>query len=194
MIWEPLQTYVDDKTILVSPSDSIARLPFHALPGSKEGSFLIEEHAIAVIPYPRFLPQLLRRERSTLQPSMYAVGNVNYGNLRGKSIQAQQLPWAEPIGSTPEDFKRYREKLRLYQQGELTTQLRLRFEPLPSTGEEVDLVVRSFRDRFPQGSVIVGSGASATDLELHRQAQSTTFLHLATHGYFLPAFKPPPHE
>ena len=46
-------------TLLVAPDGALNRLPLGALPGSKPGSYLIEELSVAVIPVPQVLPELL---------------------------------------------------------------------------------------------------------------------------------------
>src|SRR5207248_1426318 len=59
-LWVPIVRHLGGaKTVLVSPDRDLARLPFAALPGSKGGTYLIEEVAVAVLPVPQFLPGLV---------------------------------------------------------------------------------------------------------------------------------------
>ncbi|MEM9657323.1 MAG: tetratricopeptide repeat protein, partial [Planctomycetota bacterium] len=59
-LWEPLEPHLADaKVALISPDGPICRLPLAALPGSREGTFLIEEMAVAVAPAPQQIPKLL---------------------------------------------------------------------------------------------------------------------------------------
>ena len=60
LIWEPLESHLEDaKVVLISPDGVLARFPFVALPGKEPGSYLIEERAIAVVPVPQLLPEML---------------------------------------------------------------------------------------------------------------------------------------
>src|SRR5262249_55644389 len=54
------------------------------------------------------------------------------------------------------------------------------FLPLPSTAAEADAVERA----FPSGEVLLGGRATETAV---KQARAPSVLHIATHGFFLPA-------
>src|SRR5262249_23246844 len=59
-LWAPLEKHIGDAdTVLLSPVDFLAGLPFNALPGKKPGSYLIEERALATVLSPAQLPALL---------------------------------------------------------------------------------------------------------------------------------------
>ena len=66
-----------------SPSDFRAPPPSGhraALPGKEPGTYLLEGRAVAVVPVPQLLPELLASGQSAaLPPSLLAVGEVDYG-------------------------------------------------------------------------------------------------------------------
>src|SRR5262249_19244175 len=46
-VWEPLRPHLGDaRTVLIAPDGGLSFIPFAALPGSKPGSYLIEDLAI----------------------------------------------------------------------------------------------------------------------------------------------------
>src|SRR5208337_5439602 len=60
-LWEPLAKHLEGvKVVLVSPDGPLNGLPWAALPGSKQGTFLVHEYAFAVVPVPHLLPELLQ--------------------------------------------------------------------------------------------------------------------------------------
>src|SRR5262249_2094557 len=81
LIWSPLEKHLDGaKVVLVSPDEAFAGVPFAALPGTKPGTYLIEDLALAVVPVPQMLPQMLRPvdKSKRLKPSLLVVGDVDY--------------------------------------------------------------------------------------------------------------------
>ena len=86
LIWEPLLERAGNQmtganVVLWSPDGPLGGFPIGALPGSKPGTFLIEDVAIAEVPVPVALPELL--EPATLskdqsRPSLLLVGDVDY--------------------------------------------------------------------------------------------------------------------
>jgi hypothetical protein len=60
LLWQPLEKHLHGaKVVLISPDSDLARVPFAALPGSKKGTYLLEEVVLAVVPVPQLLPELL---------------------------------------------------------------------------------------------------------------------------------------
>ena len=69
---------------LSRPTAPLAQLPWGALPGEKAGTFLIEERAIAVIPIPQMLPDLLKSPPKAGPPdSLLLAGDIDYGGDPG---------------------------------------------------------------------------------------------------------------
>lgn len=167
LLWEPLQSYLQDThTVLVSPDGVLARLPFAALPGSKPGSYLIEETSVAVLAVPQLLPELQKsRAAPAAHDSLVLVGNVDFGADAG-------TPVASTRGSTLTSFG---------------TKLPAAFKALPGTRDEVTAVRKVYESSHPSGRVHELQGAGATESAFRQQAVACRFLHVATHGFFLPA-------
>jgi CHAT domain-containing protein len=143
------------------------------LPGSKPNTFLLEERALAIIPVPQMLPELLSHDKVTTSPpqaSMLLVGDVDFAAASRKE-------------TAPDD-------------GELSGSLRaardseswLQFAPLPGTGREIKAIA-DLHARQPTtniASFVDLRGTQATEAALRSQAPHCRWLHLATHGYFAP--------
>jgi CHAT domain-containing protein len=54
-------------------------VPFAALPGRKHGNYLLEDVALAVVPVPSAIPELLAATKDRLAPSLLALGDLRYG-------------------------------------------------------------------------------------------------------------------
>jgi CHAT domain-containing protein/tetratricopeptide (TPR) repeat protein len=82
LVWEPLAARLPagTQTVYLSPDEDLARLPFAALPGSRAGSVLLDDYALAVVPHgPFLLEQLLYPPRFPDGPEpVLAVGGVGY--------------------------------------------------------------------------------------------------------------------
>jgi CHAT domain-containing protein/tetratricopeptide (TPR) repeat protein len=77
LVWAPTEKYLDGaKVVLVSPDGVLGALPWAALPGAKPGTYLIEDWAVGVVPFPRSLSWVLRPVESSR--NLLAVGGVDY--------------------------------------------------------------------------------------------------------------------
>jgi CHAT domain-containing protein len=166
LLWLPLEKNVAGvKTILVSPDGALGRIPFPALPGSKEGSYLLEEVALAVIPVPSSVPDLLKKQ--ALEPSLLLVGDVDFDADAGT---------ASPHNQAAAEGTRNGE--------------RFRWQSLPGTVGEVAAISDSFAQRFGAAKSKVLRGDKATQENFCDLAPKHTYLHLATHGFFAPPTVP----
>jgi CHAT domain-containing protein len=168
LLWQPLEKHLHGaKVVLVSPDGDLARVPFAALPGSKKDSYLLEERAIAVVPVPQLLPELLtpRPVTGKDEPSLMLVGDVDYGAAPGSAADAVVSHTAP----------------RPSRQSTLAAA-----KPLPGTRAEILAVRDSFEERFPNGQVKMLRKAQATEDAIRQQAPRHRYLHLATHGFFAP--------
>jgi CHAT domain-containing protein len=169
LVWDPLQTRLAGATtVLVSPDGPLARFPLAALPGTKPGSYLLEDVGLGVVPVPRMLFDLLAPAQGAShgkQPagSLLAVGAVDYDGQPGE-FDAKML---------------VRSAVR---SGE-----RMRWSRLEGTRQEALAVRESFLAAYPEGQVRLLGGGRATEEALRQQAPQYRFLHLATHGFFAPA-------
>jgi CHAT domain-containing protein/tetratricopeptide (TPR) repeat protein len=84
-VWEPLAKHLAGvNMVLVSPDGPLQGLPWAALPGSKVGTFLIQEYAFAVVPVPQLLPDLLRDgPGQRADPISLVMGDIDFDALPG---------------------------------------------------------------------------------------------------------------
>jgi tetratricopeptide (TPR) repeat protein/CHAT domain-containing protein len=164
LVWEPLSALVDPaRLVLISPSGALARLPFAALPGKRPNTRLLEEHAIALIPVPRLLPELMGKPAAeSLSPSLLLVGDVDFGADPGQG---------ERLADT---------RTAVHRQETLV------WPPLPGTRAEVLGIEASFRRRFPEAAPTELTQGRATKSAIHHEAGKYEYLHFSTHGFFAP--------
>ena len=176
LVWEPLSQYLDGiKTVLISPDGELARFPWAALPGKKPGTYLIEDDiAIALIPVPQMLPDLLDEKRVTQgesSPTLLLLGDLNYDKAAGNlKTAAKQNP---PLLATDE----HRSAIR----GEKA----MVFPPLPGTAREIAQIANIYQSRFASKPLELKQ-SEATPARLCNEASKYRYLHLATHGFFSP--------
>jgi CHAT domain-containing protein/Tfp pilus assembly protein PilF len=165
-LWQPLTTHLQGvNTVLVSPDGAVARLPLAALPGSRPASYLIEELAIAVVPVPQLLPELLtaRPGADKGEPSLLLVGDVDYGALPGRTDERSSS----------------RSAMRGSRAGALPG-----FGELTASRREIVAVRDSFEQHFTAGHVRTLRRDQATEAAVREQAPRHRYLHFATHGFF----------
>ncbi len=89
LLWAPLAKHVAGaKVVLIAPDEGLARLPWAALPGSKPGTYLIEDVALAVVPVPRLLPRVLATAGGDAPASLLVAGAVDFGEGRWQELPA----------------------------------------------------------------------------------------------------------
>ncbi len=163
LVWNKLENHLQGaQVVLVSPDGALARVPFAALPGSKKDSFLLEELAIAVVPVPQLLPQLLapRPDEGKTEPSLLLVGDVSYDAGVGAAVaDSRSAPRAGTL---------------------------LSWKALENTRAEVAAVKDSFQRRFRRGVVTDLREDEASEAEVRKEAPKNRYLHFATHGFFAP--------
>lgn len=163
--------------MLISPDGALARFPWAALPGEAPGTYILEEQAIAVVPVPRLLPELLQPlAGDTPPPSLLLVGDVDFEALPGAPLQVAMAPEA------PQTPALHRTAPRTTDSGTL------RWEPLLNTRTEVLAIRDSFeRGQRQAGAVVTLRRAEEpTEEEIRQQAPRHRYLHFATHGFFAP--------
>ena len=161
-LWEPLAKYLEGaKVILISPDGPLNGLPWAALPGAKEGTFLVQKYAFAVVPTPQLLPEILRAKPRPEgeSPSLLLAGGIDFGG------ENPGVAETTPGTQSPVPF----------------------FGPLDGTGSEVNDLCQQFLDTFsdaPKPMVLVLRKYKATKAAVVAAAATHRFVHLATHGFF----------
>jgi CHAT domain-containing protein/tetratricopeptide (TPR) repeat protein len=172
-IWEHLEPQLGAaKTVLISPDGALARLPLGALPGRLQGTYLIEERALAIVPVPRDLPEWLNgRSDGESRPSA--------ADRTGPTLLlAGDVDFDGPPGPADLDDAGL-EALSRVRAGAWK-----RFLPLPATRDEIAEVQESFRRGWPESHAETLRRGDATERAVRRMAPRSRYLHLATHGFF----------
>jgi CHAT domain-containing protein/Tfp pilus assembly protein PilF len=166
LIWQPLEEHLQGaRLVLISPDGDLARVPFAALPGKQKDSYLLQEQAIAVVPVPQLLPELLARRdgQDPGEPSLLLVGDVRYDSIADGGMVVDSRMAA----------RRSADAL-------------FRWSSLPNTRVEIEAIAEAFRRGSERGALTQLCQAEATETAVRRQAPAHRYLHFATHGYFAP--------
>jgi CHAT domain-containing protein/Tfp pilus assembly protein PilF len=162
LVWDPLAVHLgpDTDTVYLSPDGALHGLPWAALPGSKAGSFLLEEYALALVPHgPFLLDQLTAPQRPTDgRNTLLVVGGVAY----------DQDPTLQP------DLRRSAERGK--DQG--------KWPALPGTAKEVEQVLALARAAPGDPTVLERRGREACTQGVWLDLPRARWAHLATHGFF----------
>ncbi len=175
-IWEPILEHIGTaKTILVSTDGVLGRLPLAALPGMDPGSYLIEDHRIALIPVPQLLPALVNEQgRQKVQRELMLMGDVDYD--------------AAPDQDRSPENKESEPRKRPWERSELPESIRgdVRWNALPETRGEVEFIAGLYKRLYkPSDEAVLDLRKStASETAFRTFAPECTFLHLATHGFF----------
>ena len=157
LIWDPISLHLEEADlVIISPDSALGRFPFIALPGQRQGSYLLEELKIVNFPVPVLLPGLLERPvKPTKQTSKaLLVGEIEYG------------------GDGNQDGSR---SLRFRNQRILK---KLQFDSLPGSAAEVLQIEKLFEDSLTLSKNLATEQAFQTHLKDYQ------ILHIATHGFF----------
>jgi CHAT domain-containing protein/Tfp pilus assembly protein PilF len=175
-VWQPLLQHIADaKSILVSSDGALGRLPLGALPGKEPGTYLLEDHRLALVPVPQLLPSLMSRDaKRTPSRDLLLMGDVDYGP------NFAATPEPSPAQSSDDLF-------RSAVGGKKESAL----AKLPETKVEVMMIENKLAEvvakrGLPAPRVEVLKEAGATVAEFRRLAPDCRYLHLATHGLFAP--------
>ncbi len=169
-IWLPLEKELAGAERLVVSSDGyLSWVAFGALPGRREGSYLVEDYPVSYVPSVRFLKGPNAPANS--KPSLLAVGGIDFGTV----------PAPNQRDAEPQDASSPR----------IEANARLRYSPLPGTLEEATQAVRTFRESFPESVESVELWQDKTPTEGlfkaefgHGSDNRRTHLLLASHGAY----------
>jgi CHAT domain-containing protein len=170
-IWTPLANRLSGvSTVLLSPDGELGKLPFAALPGGREGTYLLEDYKLAVISAPQVVVDLAaaRKKNPRLAGNLLVLADVDYDS---RSAVAENRP-KKQFGNSVRAIR---------DQGDEP------FPPLSGTRGELATIQKLYRDNFGADGLTPLEGAAATRDAFVREASKHLYLHLATHGYFASA-------
>ncbi|WP_197442341.1 CHAT domain-containing protein [Lignipirellula cremea] len=176
-IWEPVEKHLAQSNLVLISSDGVlGRLPFSALPGKKDGAYLLEEYRLAMLPVPQRLPAIVSAlGRKELSGGLLLIGDVNY--------DADQ----EIASASPRQESGTRSSTAMVRGSEL------HFSQLEATAGEIATIKEVFNDLFQHGpdAVKTLTQSDATEQQFREAASRFDTLHLATHGFFAEPEKKP---
>ena len=172
MIWGPLAPHLSgSELVLFSPDGALGRFPLGALPGKSSGSYLLEEIAMAIIPYAAAIPGLLSNNESTqaikVAGDLLVVGNIDYDST--------SPPKPDASG------ERFGRQLAAVRGAEWKA-----FPPLSATRGELASIIKLHQDKFGLTGLTVLEGTEAREERFCDEAVRHRFVHVATHGFFAP--------
>ena len=163
LAWEPIARHLgpDTKTVYLVPDGTLDWLPWAALPGSRPGTVLLEDLAVAVVPHGPFLVRQLTRaaDAPAADAPVLVVGGVAYDAAPAPDVR----PRGEAVALGGPD-----------RAGAAAS-----WGPLKGTERELRLVC----DRAGPGSRSF-TGAEASTARLMDELPRARLAHLATHGFF----------
>jgi CHAT domain-containing protein/Tfp pilus assembly protein PilF len=181
LLWEPLAPHLDKiKTVLISPDGEVSKLPWAALPGSKPDTYLIEDIAVALIPVPQMLPDLLAASPSPRlspgrgkgdAPTLLLVGDVDYNAAPGNPQPSAEHALLAATEQHPSAVRGQQDSS---------------FSALPGTAREIQRIEELYHARFAPAEALQLKQAAATQDRVRQEAPKYRYLHLATHGFFAP--------
>ena len=171
-IWKPLLESIGDaKTVLVSTDGVLGRMPIAALPGKEAGTYLIEDHRIAMVPVPQLLPTLVHAAgNDSLQRELLLLGDVDYD--------------IDPATTATKKKRKKRRPGKKRADG-----VEQEFSALPGAAGEIAAIQVLYQDVFDFDADDIKSlkKGAASEAAFREHAGKYRFLHLATHGFFASA-------
>jgi CHAT domain-containing protein len=162
VLWQPLRQHLGDaRTVLISPDGVLCGLPFAALPGSKPGSFLLEEVAIGYLTSGKHL--LETADPRLPGEGLLALGGLDFGKADParptEGVLPRFAPWSYLGGSRLELEQVEHSWRQSFPKGR---------EPQRLSGPDID------KSRLQR------------ELAVSKDSPRWRYLHLATHGFFTP--------
>lgn len=175
-VWQPIGEHIAEaKTILVATDGALGRLPFGALPGKESGTYLIEDHRLALVPVPQLLPSLLSRNTNPAPArDLLLMGDVDYG------VSTTTMP---PVVLVEAPGDLFRSAAGGKQESALAKLPETKVEILMIKNKLAEVVAKR---GLPAPRIEELKDVGATVAEFRRLAPECRYLHLATHGLFAP--------
>jgi len=188
LLWEPISGSLGtSKRVLIVPDGAIYLLPFAALPGQNDDTYLIEDgfefHRLVSERDITRSPSIESSKQSLAPPSFLTLGGPAFGKPTSQE--------GTRLASVPSPFKRWRDTLGRYYQdvlrGSCRPQGQISFLSLPQTSleaKEIDSILQMAAYR--QG--VIGTtelfiGEAATEAAFKKSAPGKSIIHLATHAF-----------
>ena len=120
-LWEPLAEHLGGvRVLLVSPDGPLNGLPLPALPGSKEGTFLVHEYSFATVPVPQLLPELLQAGVGLpADPASLVIGNIDFDATPPRAEETRRDNHFAPLPGTKAEAAAIHEMFRAAFAGKL---------------------------------------------------------------------------
>ena len=161
-LWLPAAKHFGEcKTVLVSPVGELGKLPFSALPGEKEGSYLIDDYSIGVIPVPMMLVRSATEQKNAPERmgEILLFGGIDYGERDASAKSNSQV--SNPLKS------------------------KQRFDTLNASYGELRQISKVAKKFGLDGDLIEQlDDLDAKEAAFCELAPKYKRLHLATHGFF----------
>ena len=160
LVWDPVEEHFGDRIhVWVVPDAALAGVPFGALV-DEDGKYLIEQYHLGFLSSCQQLLRLAWEEQRAVSGALVA-GGIDYD--AGGSGKATAEVSATATRTAPTD------RSGLFPFGALAT-----------TGPEATAIAKE----LGESSVVLLTGANATEPRIKRDAPSRRIVHLATHGFF----------
>ncbi len=166
-LWNPIEKHFPNgtHTVVLCPDGALTALPWAALPGREPGTVLLEDYAIAIVPYGPFLldrSNVVRPVKSNGDDDLFlAVGDVAYDSRPAPpgTANLMALRDATVSGGT------------------------ISWPALPAARDEVNDILATAGDRRTV-SLLGDQASTARTIEMLPLASG---VHFATHGFFADA-------
>lgn len=167
LVMQPVRTKLGNiRQIFIAPDGDLNLIPFAAL-RDERGRYLIQNYLISYLTSGRDLMRLKIKHQSQSEGQIFAISDFN-------RTAEQQV--ATTLGASPAQIVRDSRSGVLSSDSTMAT---ITFRPLEFAREEGAAIQKL----FPQSKLYADGQATET---LLKQVRRPYFLHLATHGFFLP--------
>ena len=178
-LWEPLLESLEGADlVLVSPDGTLGRFPLAALPGARPGTYLLEDHRLAIVTVPQLIPLLLSGGEPPGVPGkamkdLLLMGDIDYDHRV-----------AAATGGTG-DGRRRRSRF----ENETETRSAAAgavWARLQGAAAEVAYIKDLYQRLYevPGDAIVDRRDSLATEEAFREFAPQCRLLHVATHGFF----------
>lgn len=165
LLWTKVEACLDGiETVILSPDSTLGMLPWSGIEGRKEGTFLLEDYRISLIPSASLLKELLSKEARPMS-ELLLVGDIDY-EVSDLSLQEDSPSLAQ------------RSSYSAARAG-----ANVRFKPLAGFANEAEVIKTLFKTKHGESARVL-AGGHASEATFLREAVSANVVHIITHGYF----------